>query len=442
MPVPIIMPKFNNLQEESLIAEWLVKEGEAVREGDPICEVETDKVNMEVEAPQDGVLTGIRFAIGDTVPVTEIIAYLLLPGETPADLSEMEAAVAERPVSPESEPEALGPETAGPFRPKISPLARRVAEANAVNVQQIQGSGPHGRILRRDVEGEAQGGAGAVRATPAARHLARSYGIELGEVDGSGPRGRVQQADVESVPRAVPPPPVPLPPVPPPPTPEVVELSKMRRTIAAHMTASVQTAPHIFVETLVNAGRLDDLRLGLRAQGERLTVTAVIAKACALALMKHPRLNATHEDDCLLLWPAANIGIAVALEDGLVVPVIQGAEAKTLSHIQSELDDLTGRGRSNRLTGHDIENGTFTISNLGMLGVTRFTAIINQPQVAILAVGAAEKRFLPDENEQPILRSLMTLTLSVDHRFVDGADAARFLADLKRVLEEPALLAW
>jgi pyruvate dehydrogenase E2 component (dihydrolipoamide acetyltransferase) len=440
MPIPIIMPKFNNLQEESLIAAWLVKEGEQVREGDPICEVETDKVNMEVEAPEDGVLAGIRFFEGDTVPVTEIIAYLLLPGETPADLGEMEAGEAVQPAAPprlKPKEEAPRREKPGSKQPRISPLARRVAEANAVDVEQIRGSGPGGRVVRRDVEVGANEAPGKVRATPAARRLARSYGIDLGGIDGSGPRGRVQQADVEGALQAEP-----TSEFAPALAPRVAELSKMRRAIAAAVTASVQTAPHIFVESLVDTGRLEDLRAGLKAQGERLTLTAVIAKACALTLMKHPRLNATHEEGSLLLWPTANIGVAVALEDGLVVPVIRQAESKSLSRIQEELDELTGRARYNQLMGRDIENGTFTVSNMGMLGVSRFTAIINQPQVAILAVGAAEERFLPDENNQPVLRSLMTLTLSVDHRFVDGADAARFLADLKAFLEEPALLAW
>jgi pyruvate dehydrogenase E2 component (dihydrolipoamide acetyltransferase) len=216
----------------------------------------------------------------------------------------------------------------------------------------------------------------------------------------------------------------------------------MRKTIASRLQKSYQTAPHFFVEMQVDTAGIDALRAKLKARNNKLSVTAVIVRACADALKKHPNVNATLQDDDLTLWNACNIGVAVALDQGLIVPVIHRAETLSLGATQQQLDNLTARARSNTLHVNDLVDGTFTISNLGMMGVDRFTAIINPPQVAILAVGKASRVFVPDEAGNPVVKSLMTLVLSSDHRVVDGAVAAAFLGDLKTVLEDPTLLLW
>jgi pyruvate dehydrogenase E2 component (dihydrolipoamide acetyltransferase) len=228
--------------------------------------------------------------------------------------------------------------------------------------------------------------------------------------------------------------------------PQAVRLEGMRKTIAARLQKSFQTAPHIFVEVSVDVRGIEALRARIKARGEKLSVTAILVRACAGALLRHPYVNATltsaPDGDTVALWPTANIGVAVALEDGLVVPVIHHAERGSLRAIQGTLDTLAERARTNSLHLNDVADGTFTISNLGMYGVDRFTAIINPPQVAILAVGRAIRQFVPDDDGKPVLQTTMALTLSADHRAVDGATAAKFLIDLKGVLEEPALMAW
>jgi pyruvate dehydrogenase E2 component (dihydrolipoamide acetyltransferase) len=251
--------------------------------------------------------------------------------------------------------------------------------------------------------------------------MARQRQVELTSIPGSGPHGRIQRADVEAF------------------AGNGQQMSTMRRTIAARMQSSWQNAPHIFFEVAVDGTRINGLR---EAAKKRLSVTAILIKACAWTLQKNPKLNATFENDTLILHPNANIGMAVALDDGLIVPTIRRAESLSLSEIQIQVDDLTERAHAGKLRLDDLAAGTFTVSNLGMRGVDRFTAIINPPQVAILAVGRMIRQFVPDEHDQPLVRPMMTLTLSVDHRVVDGADAAAFLEDLSAVLAEPSLLAW
>ncbi len=451
MPIPIIMPKFGFTLETCDIVQWLKADGDTVRAGDPICEVTTDKVNMEVEAPEDGTLVGLRYKQGDTVPVTEVIAYLLRPGEArPADLG---AAPAQTPAPAAPTP----PAAAAPASVTITPVAQRLAESANLDLSQVKGTGPNQRITRRDVEavlaapaGETR--TGKLRATPAARHIAEQHGIDLHAVRGTGPRGRIQAHDVQAVreaaqlqpPQAVPPlsSPAAAPPVVSSDEPTRVKLEGMRRTIALRLQKSFQTAPHIFFDAQVETTAIDALRARLKARSEKLSVTALLVKVCASVLLRHPWLNATIDGEEVSLWPTANIGMAVALDAGLIVPVIHHAERRSLRDIQAAVDDLAGRARSGNLKVSDMVDGTFTISNLGMYGVDRFTAIINPPQVAILAVGRTQRLFVPDEHDQPVLRSFMTITLSADHRVVDGAQAAQFIQDLRQVLEEPALISW
>jgi pyruvate dehydrogenase E2 component (dihydrolipoamide acetyltransferase) len=446
MPIPIIMPKFGFTLESCDIVEWLKQEGESVRMGDPICEVTTDKVNMEVEAPEAGTLWNLLYKAGDTVPVTEVICYLLRPGEAPPEkIAPAIASVLSAPAP--AAPEASSVNGDLPRSVSATPVARRVAEHSGVDLAAVTGTGPQQRITRRDVEAAVTPGIpGKVRATPAARALAEQTGVDLAQVSGSGPRGRVQGSDVQaainSVAAAPAPESSPAGVVAGSTAPRIIKLEGMRKTIATRLQKSFQTAPHIFFDAQVDTAGIDTLRAKLKAREEKLSVTTVLVKACAWALQRHPWLNATMDGETVLLWPAANVGVAVALENGLIVPVVHGADSLSMSAIQSKVDDLAGRARSNKLTLPELSDGTFTISNLGMYGVDRFTAIINPPQVAILAVGRVQRLFVPDALDQPTLKSFMQLTLSADHRVIDGAQAAQFLNDLRLVLEDPALLAW
>lgn len=459
MPIPIILPKFGFTLETADIVQWLKQDGDSVRAGEPICEVTTDKVNMEVEAPESGTLFSPLYEAGATVPVTEVIAYLLRPGEAkpesvgPVGQASQNAAVA---INPAAAPEQSTPAAvAGDVY--ATPLAQRMADATQVDLSQVRGSGPNNRIMRRDVESALAGAGGKVRATPAARHLAAQSGLELAAVAGSGPKGRIQAADVQtaltSQPVAITASPLPESGQPAaqiaaPHTasagdaPKVIKLEGMRKTIATRLQKSFQTAPHIFFDAQVDTSGIDALRGKLKTRGEKLSVTSVLVKAASWALLRHPWLNATLDGEEISLWPTVNVGVAVALDAGLIVPVVHRVERLSMSAIQAQVDDLASRARGNKLGLADLAEGTFTISNLGMFGVDRFTAIINPPQVGILAVGRTQKLFVPDEHDQPVLKSFMNITLSADHRVVDGAQAANFLQDLRTVLEDPALLAW
>jgi pyruvate dehydrogenase E2 component (dihydrolipoamide acetyltransferase) len=447
MPVPIILPKFGFTLETADIVKWLKHEGETVRSGDPICEVTTDKVNMEVEAPEAGTLYNLLYAEGATVPVTQVICYLLRPGEAPP------AGGIPAPVAPVAAAAPAEAAPSAPAAPKATPVAQRMAEAAQVDLAQIQGTGPGSRVTRRDVEtalAAVPSEPGKVRATPAARHIAQQAGVDIQTVTGTGPRGRIQAHDVQQALAAPPPVAVAQPVAPAAPSvpaatddmPRTVKMEGMRRTIANRLQKSFQTAPHIFFEADIDMTGIEALRARLKARNEKLSVTAIVVKAVAGVLLRHPDLNATTDGESISFWPTANIGVAVALEAGLIVPVVHHAERLTLRAIQSRVDDAAARARQNGLSVADMVDGTFTISNLGMFGVDRFTAIINPPQVAILAVGRTTRQFVPDEAGQPVLKSLLTITLSADHRVVDGATAAQFMADLRNVLEDPALLAW
>ncbi|GAB4471350.1 MAG: dihydrolipoamide acetyltransferase [Anaerolineae bacterium] len=460
MAKAVIMPKFGFTQEESTIVAWLKQEGDFVERGDPIAEVTTDKINMEIEAPETGYLRGIRFQAGEEVPVTEVIAYILQEGESiptgePAPAEEAPAAAAPAPA------EAVPSPAGGQVIAAVTPVARRMAEAEGIDLTQVEGTGPGGKITREDVEAYLAGrGAepatpGAVRATPAARRVAREHDLDLAAIPGSGPRGRVQEADaLAAAQAAAAPAPLPAPapaavtaprPAPAAPgEPVVIPMEGMRRTIAERLQASYQEAPHVTFTLDIDMTAAIALREAANkrlAEGQpRVSMTAVLIKACAWALRQHPTVNAYLIKDQIMLMPDVNVGMAVALDAGLIVPVIRSADRKGLLEIGAEVADLTARAREGRLHPTDVMDGTFTVSNLGMYGIDRFTAIINPPQVAILAVGRTAKRFVPDENDQPVARPMMTVTLVVDHRVIDGAVAAQFVSTLRDALEDPSTL--
>lgn len=433
---PVIMPKFGFTQEESEILEWKVKNGDRVEQGDPLAVVSTDKVSMEVEAPESGIVAGIRYPAGTVVPVTEVIAYILQPGETlPAEA--VSAAGIPKEGIAEKAPSA-------PSSAPMTPVAARLAAALGVDASQIPGTGPGGRITRADVERYASTKQQfeKVRATPAARRLAREQNVDLRSISGSGPRGRIQEEDVRRFlqQRSQPTPAETAVTLPSSVAWQDFPLQGMRKTIAANMLRSWQSIPAIQLEVDVDMeASLTLLQLAQQRAGEgKVSLTALLVKAVAWALRRYPRLNAHLIDgDILREWNEVHLGIAVALEDGLIVPVLHHPDKKGILQIAEELNDLISRARAQQLRQTDLQDATFTISNLGMFGIDRFTAIINPPQVAILAVSAIRKTFVANELGQPVLHSMANFRLSADHRAVDGALAARFMADLRQALQSP-----
>jgi pyruvate dehydrogenase E2 component (dihydrolipoamide acetyltransferase) len=456
----IIMPKFEMSQETGTVARWLKNEGDVIEKGEAILEVETDKVTMEVESPASGVLRDISAQPGDVVPIGRVIARVD-DGRPTTD---------------------SGRRTADGGRPTATPIAERIAAEKGIDLATIRGSGKGGQITREDVEAAAADrprtmddgrqttvvrgpSSVVVSVVPAARRRARELGVDLSQVRGSGPGGRIQSVDVERAtaddgrstaddgpPSAVgrPPSAVGSPPSavgsPPsavgPAVRRLVPLNGMRRTIAQRMRASVNEAPQFNLGVDMNMTRalavVEDFKQATNAP--KVTLTAFLIRACAWALARHPAVNASYTPDGIVEYADVNIGIAVALDDGLVVPVIRQAATLDLPAIAAQLADLAARARAGKLTPNDMQDGTFSISNLGMFAVDRFTAIVNPPQAAILAVGRTTKRFVPDANDQPVAAPMCTFTISADHRAVDGAQIGHFLGDLQQAIERPGVM--
>jgi pyruvate dehydrogenase E2 component (dihydrolipoamide acetyltransferase) len=390
--------------ESGTIVKWLKSEGERVEKGDPLYELDTDKVTQEVEAEASGVLLKIAIPEGE-VPVGRTIAVIGEEGEQ-VELSENGAS--EQPP-PAAETEVQTVET--PAR-----------EAETASI---------GEPVTAQRDG------GRVKASPLARRIARERGIDLASLRGTGPEGRIVAEDVEragvSAPAAAAPAPAPV-------SGEVerIELTSIRKTIARRLTEAWQI-PVFQLQTSADMTRANALVARLREDGTKATVTDVLTKVCAAALMRHREVNAQYSEDAILRYPTANVGIAVAAPQGLVVPVIRSAERLRLAEIAAERAEVVGRARENKLQRSDLEDGTFTISNLGMYRVERFTAVLNPPQAAIVAVGATEERAVPVDGEI-VVRPMLTLTATFDHRAVDGAPAADFLQTVKELLEEPGLM--
>ncbi|HAF61025.1 MAG TPA: 2-oxo acid dehydrogenase subunit E2 [Anaerolineaceae bacterium] len=432
MAKEVIMPKFGFTQEESEIIEWLKKEGETVEKGDPIATVSTDKLSMEVEAPERGILAGIRYKEGDVVLVTKIIATILQPGE----------------VLPKknAEPETQKIEKDEPSKPEkgievsATPVALHMLKDAGIDATTVQGSGAGGKITKADVKAylsqkSTDRHGGKVAATPAARRAADEIDIDLTSIAGSGPLGRIQEKDVKAaashIVQAIPPTiPAEAPRIP---------LKGMRRIIAEKMTCSAHEIPHLTLQMDIDMSDAVALREQVARQvtGKdiKFTYTALITQAAARALTRHPKLNSSLDGDEIVLLPCVHIGVAVAVEEGLMVPVVRDADKKGVYQLSNEIATLAVKARTNKLIPQDLEGATFTISNLGMYGIDRFTAIINPPQTGILAVGNIVEKFMPDAKRNPILKPIMTITLSADHRVVDGAEAAEFLQDIKTGLE-------
>jgi pyruvate dehydrogenase E2 component (dihydrolipoamide acetyltransferase) len=410
MATEIKLPRLGQGMESGTIVKWLKSEGDNVEKGEPLYELDTDKVTQEVEADASGVLLKIAVAEGE-VEVGKTIAVIGEQGEAVE-------------VNEDAQEEG------SPARAREQERERgRQASASDTSeaVTQIREPEP------------ASSGNGRIKASPLARRIARERGIELNAVAGTGPDGRVVAEDVERAAATGAPTPAAAP-APIPQDVEVEQLSSMRKTIARRLTEAWQ-APVFQLGITVDMGRALELRqrlVDLHGDGAKPTISDLITKVCAAALMRHRAVNALYKGDVIELHPTANIGIAVAIPNGLVVPVIQGCERKTIAELAAARADLVERARAGKLQQVDLDGGTFTISNLGMFGIERFIAVLNPPQAAILAVGSTEEKPVVVAGEV-VVRQRMELTLTCDHRAIDGATGAQFLGDVKAFLEEPGL---
>ncbi|MEJ5251225.1 MAG: 2-oxo acid dehydrogenase subunit E2 [Chthonomonadetes bacterium] len=446
------LPMLGQTMEEGTITKWLKAEGDYIRRGDIIAEVMTDKANLEVDATFEGYLRKILVAEGETVPVNAPIAIV---SKTPdEDISALlTAGAAPTPQPAEAKAEVKQPEpvravpiaeasTAAEERLFISPRARRLAQEKGVPLQALagRGSGPQGRILERDVESVWQElSAARPRVTPLAEKVAAEAGVDVSAVAGTGVGGRVTKEDVM---RAT---------VPPAPKPaevsagaQVVKLAGLRKLVAENVVKGFFSAPPVTLVAEVDMTACVALREQLlpeveKAYGTRLTYTDLIVKATARALREFPMMNSTLRENEIVLHPEVNIGVAVAVEDGLLVPVVKSADRKTLGEVSQELRELAERARAGKSTPEDLSGGTFTITNLGAYEVEMFNPVLVPGQTGILGVGRiAEKPAVRDG--QVVARHLMNLCLTFDHRVLDGAPAARFLQRVKQLLETPLLI--
>lgn len=457
MPVPVVVPRMGLTMTEGTVMRWLKREGDAVSKGEPILELMTDKVTMEVEAPVTGTLSKILHGEDAVVPVGEPLAFVSSPQETTQ--------------STDADPATSATAPAAIKLPKATPVARRMAAEHQIELQSVQGSGEGGSITKQDIEallaspraparanssGPAKPGSDEpVRASPAARRAARELGIELAGIAGTGPEGRITEDDVRQSAQLKSGPELPAPTaearsaveLPGPsagvPVTLAMPVRGIRQVIAERMTMSFQTTPHFYLTAELDASALLDLHNRLKAKTReaepQVTVTDLLAKLVATALAELPFANAQWKDRAIEFFGQVNIGVATATDQGLVVPVIKGVNLLPVRAIASARQELVARARAGKLSLTDISDGTFTLSNLGMYGVDLFSGIINPPQSALLAVGRIKERPYA-VNGTLHVRPTMYVTLSVDHRVMDGAQGAVLLQRIGELIEQPALL--
>jgi pyruvate dehydrogenase E2 component (dihydrolipoamide acetyltransferase) len=431
MSIDILMPALSPTMEEGTLAKWHVKVGDTVKAGDVIAEIETDKATMEVEAVDEGVIEAILVEAGtENVKVNAQIAKLAGEGESPAPPPAKPAPAAEAPKVASAAPVQAAGETAAPAKPApaiaptgdrvfASPLARRLASAANLDLKSIAGTGPHGRVVKADVEAAQKGGAPAAKAAPAAAPAAASAPAE--------PR-QVLSLEQQGIPAG---------------SYDLVPLDGMRKTIARRLTDSFRDVPHfpltidLEIDALLAArAKINGL---LEGQGVKVSVNDIIIKAVAVALKRVPEANASYTPEGIAMHHHADVAVAVAIDGGLITPIIRAAETKGLAQISTEMKDLAARAKAKKLKPEEFQGGTFSVSNLGMFGIKAFASIINQPQGAIMSVGAGEQRPVV-KNGQLAVATVMTITLTCDHRVVDGAIGAKFLAAFKPLIEEPLTL--
>ncbi len=435
MPTEVLMPALSPTMEEGTLAKWLVNEGDRVESGDLLAEIETDKATMEFEAVDEGIVGKLLVAEGtEGVKVNTPIAVLLEEGESADDIANAPAAPSTpAPADPASQPAAqpaAAPATPAPAAPQASdgkrifasPLARRIAADKGLDLAQIKGSGPHGRIVKADVLAATAQPAPTAAATAAAATPAAPAPAPTGPATDTV---KAMYADREY---------------------EEIALDGMRKTIAARLTEAKQTIPHFYLRRDILLDELLDFRARLNAQladrGVKLSVNDFIIKACALALQQVPAANAVWAGDRILQLKPSDVAVAVAIEGGLFTPVLRDADSRSLTSLSVEMKDLAARARARKLAPQDYTGGAMAISNLGMFGIDNFDAVINPPHGSILAVGAGTKKPVVDDKGNLAVATVMSVTLSVDHRVIDGALGAELLAAIKSNLENPlAMLA-
>lgn len=425
MATKVMMEALSPTMEEGRLVKWLKNVGDAVKNGDTLAEVETDKAIMELVARGDGLLRARLIEEGTTCPVGQVIGVVAAEGE---DISALTGGAPSAAAPAASAPAASAPAAAAPVAPaapaaapaapahsgpvRSSPLARRIAAERGVAIETIVGSGPGGRVILRDLEGASKvAAASAPTSAPAASVAASTVGA---------------QSTPMTAPVTVP---------------VTVPLTQMRKTIARRLSESIGPIPTFYLTAEIDMTRVGQLREQLVAQGDafKVSVNDIIIKAVAIALVRHPEVNAHWLGDSIVQYPTAHIGMAVATDDGLIVPVIRDAQTKGLGQIGKEARDLAKRARERKLAPAEFTGGTFSVSNLGMFGIDQFTAIINPPEAAILAVGATETKPVW-ENGAFVPRQRMRVTLSCDHRVIDGAVGAKFLQTLRQLLESPMMM--
>jgi len=439
MTTPILMPALSPTMEEGKLAKWHVKPGDKVRSGDVIAEIETDKATMEVEAVDEGIVSELLVAEGtEAVKVNTVIAQLREEGESAAPAKPAPKPVAAAPVAAKAPVVAPAPQAPKPVAPVAaavvngaagarvfaSPLARRVASEGGLDLSLVTGSGPHGRIVKADIEAALKGGAPRAAARPAPSKAAAPVAA-VAPVAAAGPDARLYFAkdSYEEIPH-----------------------DSMRKTIARRLTSSKRDIPHYYLTVDCQIDALLDVRKQINAQSPadgpgayKVSVNDFIVKAAALALIRVPGVNCSWTETALLKHRHADVGVAVALDFGLITPIVQKAETKSLAAISNEVKDLAARAKAKKLKPSEFEGGTFAISNLGMYGIRDFTAVINPPHAAILAVGAGEPRAVV-RNGSVVVATVMTVQLSCDHRVIDGALGATWLEAFKGYLENPVTM--
>jgi pyruvate dehydrogenase E2 component (dihydrolipoamide acetyltransferase) len=424
MSTNILMPALSPTMTEGKLSRWLKKEGEEVKSGDVLAEIETDKATMEVEAVDEGFLAKIVVPDGtEGVAVNAVIGVLTETKDEKLDAPKAEAAPKAEPAPAKEEPKPSA-QSAAPApandegRIFASPLTKRMAKQAGIDLAAIKGSGPNGRIVKADLEGTPAKPGAATAPAPAAKPAPAT----------EQPKAPAVAAPVITAPHTK------------------IPNSTMRKVIARRLTESKQTVPHFYLSSNFEIDALLKLRAELNAKSPKdgagafkLSVNDLVIKACAVALRRHPNVNASYTEEAIIQYADVDISIAVAIPDGLITPIIRKADSQGLAAISNSMKDLGSRAKAGKLKPEEFQGGGFSISNLGMFGIPEFSAIINPPQGAILAVGAGEKRAVV-KNDAIAIATMMTVTLSCDHRVVDGALGAEFLATLKGIIEEPLSL--
>ena len=432
------MPKLSPTMEEGQLARWLKKEGDKVSMGEPLAEIDTDKATMEMQALSNGVLRKILINEGESAPLGQPIAIIGEPDEdissllaataekapaasaTPAAKEDTPAAKEDQPAAPEaaaappkasvSTPESAAQPSRDDGRQLVSPIAARMAAEAGVNLKSLQGSGPGGRIVKRDIEAAMASKPASASTAPPLRGLGSLRPNEKGAV--YGPSGYRDEP-----------------------------LSQMRRTIAQRLVTSLGPVPHFFLTSEIDMDRAADLRVAINElyPDLKISVNDIVIKVAATALIQHPQVNASFQDKTIRYYEHADIGVAVATDNGLITPVVRAANAKSLMEIAVEVRELAERARARKLKPEEYTGATFSISNLGMFGIDEFTAVINPPEGAILAIGAMTARPVARDKEV-VIRQTMRVTMSCDHRVIDGAVGAQFLRTFKQIMENPLYL--